>query len=472
MIYEVENIGNTWLLYVSRKMADHELWNFSNALFFVILLIIIAFAVLFGTGIVFDIKKIKENWAAERCSPMIMPFASVFGFNTKENFEFCLGNIFNKFSLPQMGSISTLFSKFTSLLQMIFDTIQSIKNIIASLGGGINVVFQEFTDRISMFFFKLRVSAITMKQLFGRMYAILFSVMYMGLSGITGMTSFTNTFLFSFLNTFCFPGETKIDILGKGLIPIKDIKIGDTIQSSNSKVTATFRFFSKGQPMVKLDSITVSTNHYVLYQGHPVKAGDHPEAIHIGNWNSDEPLYCLNTSDNKIVINNLTFLDYDETSDGDKDTMNFIEGQINSSTVKKDYSFTEYCPAICENTIIKTVNGNKLAKDIKIGDKLVTGGEVVGLIRRVVTELCTLPNNISLTPSTLYWNSNNNKWERIGDVYTTVKCEKELVSFIVVPNSQIELEDGLRIRDYMELCSPDSEMYYSKRLEGYKYKTN
>ena len=42
----------------------------------------------------------------------------------------------------------------------------------------------------------------------------------------------------------------------------------------------------------------------------------------------------------------------------------------------------------------------------------------------------------------------------------------ELVSFIVIPNSQIELEDGLRIRDYMELCSPDSEIHYSKCLES------
>jgi hypothetical protein len=195
---------------------------------------------------------------------------------------------------------------------MIFDTILSIKNVIASLGGGINVIFQEFTDRISMFFFKLRVSAINIKSLFGRMYAILFSVMYMGLSGITGMSSFTNTFLFSFLNTFCFPGETKINIVGKGDIPIKDIKIGDVISAStgtdNSIVTATFRFFSKGQPMVKLGSVTVSTNHYVYYLGKPIKAGNHPLAQKIDDWDSEEPLYCLNTSNNKIPVDNLIFL--------------------------------------------------------------------------------------------------------------------------------------------------------------------
>ena len=449
-------------------MDKHELWSFNNALFVLIFIIIIAFILTFGANKLFDVRNVKNNWAEERCSPLIMPFASIFGFNTKENFEFCMGKIFNTHSMPFFGSIGQMFSHFTGLLTMIFDSISTLRNIIASLGGGINVVFQEFTERISNFFFKLRLSAIHIKTLIGRMYAILFSVMYMGLSGITGITTFTNTFLFSFLNVFCFPGNTLINIEGKGHTQIKDIKIGDIISSSKSKVTATFRFFSKGQPMVRLKNITVSTNHYVMYLGQPIKAGNHPDAIKLSDWNSDEPLYCLNTSDNHILIDNFDFLDYDETSDGDKDTMNFIEGKINSTIIDTEYKFKEYCSAINEETIIKTTDGNKKAKDIKIGDKLVTGGEVVGLIRREVMEVCELENGLITTPSTLYWNSEFNKWERFGERFNFREEHNEMVSFIIVPNSQIELEDGLRVRDYMELCSPDSEIHYSKYLESQK----
>ena len=290
--------------------------------------------------------------------------------------------------------------------------------------------------------------------------------MYMGLSGITGLSSFTNTFLFSFLNVFCFPKNTKINVKGKGLTDIKDIKIGDVLLQTNSIVTATFCLYSKGQAMVKLGPVTVSTNHYVMYLGKPIMAGDHPDAVKLGPWSSDEPLYCLNTSDNKIPVYDLIFLDYDETTDGDKDTMNFVEGRLNSTVVDKNYKFKEYCTAIGENTIIKTLNGNKLAKDIKIGDKLVTGSEVVGLIRREVNEVCKLKNGTIITPATLYWNPDLNKWERFGEKMEIIEMRTELVSFIVIPNSQIELEDGLRIRDYMELCSPDSEIHYSKCLES------
>ncbi len=449
-------------------MAEHELWSFNNALFVVIFTVIIAFILTFGVSKIFDIRNIKKNWAEERCSPMILPFASIFGYNTKENFEFCMGKIFNTHSMPFFGSMGHMFSNFTGLLHNIFDSISSLRNIIASIGGGINVIFQEFTERISNFFFKLRVSAIHIKTLIGRMYAILFSVMYMGLSAITGVTTFTNTFLFTFLNVFCFPGNTLLNVKNKGLIPIKQIKIGDILQNENieSTVTATFRFFSKGQPMVKLGSTIVSTNHYVMYLGQPIKAGDHPDAIKIGDWNSDEPLYCLNTHNNRIPIDNLLFLDYDEISDGDIHTMNFIENRINSTNINKQYPFKEYCAAIHENTIIKTINGNKRAKDIVIGDKLITGGEVIGLIRREVNEICKLQNGLITTPSTLFWNIETNKWQRFGEKIQFIKEHNELISFIVIPNSQIELEDGLRIRDYMELCSPDSELHYTKCLEG------
>ena len=451
-------------------MAEHELWSFNTALFVVILIITITFLLIFGVGRIFDVRNIKKNWATERCKPMIMPFAGLFGYDEKENFEFCLGKVFNTHSMPMFGSMGTMMGHFTGLLQNVFDSIGSLRNTIASLGGGINVIFQEFTERISTFFFRLRVSAIHIKTLIGRMYAIMFSVMYMGLSGITGMTSFTNTFLFSFLNTFCFPGDTLIEVEGKGHIPIRDIKLGDILKQTNSIVTGTFRFYSRGQPMVKLGSTIVSTNHYVMYLGHPIMAEEHPDAIAIGSWESDEPLYCLGTSNNRIPVGKHVFLDYDETDDGDKDTMNYIERRINGN-ISDDglYKFTEYCSAIGENTLIRTQNGTVLAKDIKIGDKLSTGSKVVGLIRKHVSEICTLSDGTIITPSTLIWDKEMNKWNRVGRTIDYKTEEKELVSFIVVPNSQIELENGIRIRDYMELCSPDSEMHYSKALKHYKY---
>lgn len=452
-------------------MTEHELWSFSNALFLIILLIIITLLATFGISKLFDLKKIKANWGEYRCNPTIMPFAAMFGHNTNENFEFCLGKIFNTHAQPYMGSMSSMFSGFTGLLTHMFDSISSLRNIIASIGGGINVIFQEFTERISNFFFKLRMSSIRIKMLMGRMYTIMFAVMYMGFSGITGLTSFTNTFLFSFLNTFCFPGDTQLHVItSDNSLPeyraIKDIKIGDILFPTKNRVTATFRFYSKGQPMVKLGNVIVSTNHYVKYKGFNIKADKHPDAIPYGNWKSDEPLYCLNTHNHIIPIGDYDFLDYDETPEADTETMEYIQNRINST---KDsihtYTFKEYSPGVAEDTLIKTKQGMKLAKDIKIGDKLPTGSEVIGLIRREVSEISKIHDGIKITPSTLVWNTSTNEWKRVGETTDFVYEPIQIISFITIPNSQIELSNNLVIRDYMELCSPDSEMYYSRKLE-------
>jgi hypothetical protein len=70
--------------------------------------------------------------------------------------------------------------------------------------------------------------------------------------------------------------------------------------------------------------------------------------------------------------------------------LNSIQNQINALSIDNKYKFKEYCSAIHEDTLIKTSDGLKRVKDIKIGEKLVTGGEVVGLIRREVNEICKL----------------------------------------------------------------------------------
>lgn len=452
--------------------TSSSLWGFSNAILFIMFVVIVIFGALSFLVSSNSIQSIKGNWADYRCNPLIMPFAGLFGENTSQNFEFCMGKIFSTHSQGPISSILMMFGQFTGLLGSVFSSLSSLRVTLASLGGGINVIFQEFTERISNFFFQLRMTSIRIKMLMGRMYAILFSMMYMGTSALTGLSSFTNTYLFSFLDTFCFPGETEIHVKnthGITRVPIQDIKIGDILMPGNTRVTATFEFYSTGQPMVRIGPALVSTNHYLLHQGKPIFAGEHPNAIPYGPWDSEAHLFCLNTEDHTIPIEYLTFLDYDETSEGDADTLRWIEGRLNAvPSVGKTYPYADANSAINKEANIKTKRGLVAAKDIRIGDELSTGSQVVGLIQREISEFCTLENGVRITPATLYWDDETNQWKRMGEHHAYQTKMDTFLSFVVVPNSQIELENGLRIRDYMELCSPDAEMYYTEILESRK----
>ena len=451
--------------------SKQELWSFQNAFLFVLLLVSFFMTTLFGSRAFFDIKRIKDDWPKHRCTPLIMPFAGFFGHNAKENFEFCMGNIFNMNTQSYLGTFSSIFGRFTGVIQTIFNTLNSLRNVIATLGGGINVIFQEFTERISSFFFRLRVSGIYMKSLFMRMYALLFSVMYLGMSGITGMTSFTNTFLFSFLDTFCFPGDTLIQVQRDGKrqdIPLREVKNGDRL-AGGQRVTGCFQFLARGQPMVRLGSILVSTNHYVAYQGRWVQAGAHPDALPMGGWDSEEPLYCLNTDTHRIPIGDYLFSDYDETSVGDEEAMREVERHINAGRLSKaPFVGTEYGAAVSPATRIQTKRGVLSADEIRLGDVLSTGSTVVGVIHKKVTEYAPRPDGTEWALSTLYWEPLEGRWKRWGEVAkpsSSSSTEKEFCSFVVVPHSQLELEDGTRIRDYMEWCSPDAENAYTRQLE-------
>lgn len=456
-------------------MEGQELWSFQNALLFVILLVVLLVSVIYGSKFAMSIRAIKEDWGNYRCSPLIMPFAGWFGSNAKENFDFCMGKIFTHQSQSYFGSMAMLTTKFNGLLQMVFGSMNSLRNTVASLGGGINVVFQEFTERISMFFFKLRTSSIYLKALFMRMYALLFSVMYMGVSGITGMTSFTNTYLFSFLDTFCFPGNTMISVMREEkmvTIPIREVVLEDRLYPSMDRVTAHFQFYSRGQPMVQLGDIMVSTNHYVYYKGRRIRAGQHPDAISIGQWNSDESLYCLNTDTHHIPLSGYLFMDYDETPEGDEETMQIIEMQLNAGKADSiQYHGKEYGTALSPSTIIRTSSGSCPISDLRIGDTLSTGSTVAGIIRKKVTEYDTLEDGTEITLSTLYWDKQEQRWrrwvQRASDDMKKTREEKEFCSLVVVPNSQIELENGYYVRDYLEWCSPDAELVYSLKLETY-----
>ena len=99
---------------------------------------------------------------------------------------------------------------------------------------------------------------------------------------------------------------------------------------------------------------------------------------------------------------------------------------------------------------------------------LFRSSQVVGLIRREVSEVVTLSDGTRITPATLHWDAEKNEWIRLGEQHHYEKTPCQMVSFVVVPNSQIELENGMRVRDYMEVCSPDSEQHYSAILESTK----
>ena len=78
----------------------------------------------------YSMKDIRSNWAANRCNPVMMPFANYFApkgteVNTADNFSYCIQSLMSSFA-------PTILQPFSYLQSMSVDMMGSINDSLAS----------------------------------------------------------------------------------------------------------------------------------------------------------------------------------------------------------------------------------------------------------------------------------------------------------------------------------------------------
>jgi hypothetical protein len=126
--------------------------------------------------------------------------------------------------------------------------------------------------------------------------------------------------------------------------------------------------------MYNLNGIIISGCHIIKYNNYWIPVRHHPSSIRIHKYY--EPyLYCLNTSTKTIVLNNITFTDWDEIYD---DNLEFILnykaiGTTNNISKMLDKGFSKI-------TKINLLEGQTNMGNVQIGDVLSTRGVVYGIV--------------------------------------------------------------------------------------------
>jgi hypothetical protein len=427
-----------------------------------LLMTLLFIGALVGFSKLMDFNKIKKDWPKYRCRPDVMLMADFYGHDSSENLEYCLKGGFDARASGIIAPFYTYLKSFVEILLTLLQSINSIRMIFATIVGSVTQVFSEFSSRIQALFYRIQMTAIRMKFLMSRVFGIMYAVMFMGMSGIKAGQNFSNTFLFKFLDTFCFPPWTSITLKDGSTKMIKDVVIGDVLEGGE-QVTATFKFAADGQEMVAFPGgVKVSTNHYVNYNGKWIKAIDHPETIEIGPWagGNNQPLICLNTDTHQFTIGRWVFRDYDETSEGDAEAMRKAEEILNGKTPTSTVTNSDM--ACSPLTQIKMKNGLSVpASQLCLGDEL-SHGRVVGIVKKEIEEYCIV-DGTPFAPGTLLWRDTS--WRRASDIVETSVLEPVIFySFVITPSATLETADGIVFRDYVEVHSPDMEASYSAAL--------
>ena len=97
--------------------------------------LLICLILLFSLGALNEISKNFHNY---RCNPLFMPFAGNFGLDPKENFNFCLTNIFNSKAAVVFAPIYNLLGGFSDIVKLVVDVALGIRKLFSNFLFGVN----------------------------------------------------------------------------------------------------------------------------------------------------------------------------------------------------------------------------------------------------------------------------------------------------------------------------------------------
>jgi len=411
-----------------------------SVLLFIIISILIFLAVSY-CFVMINAKPIADDWPNQRCKPNIIPFAGLITHPdgvtateyTSENFTYCIQNILSDIMGAAVAPITFVSNGLLAIANSISGALQAIRAMIDKVRTFAQSIFEEIMGRIMNIMIPLQEIIISFRDLVGKiqgsMTGGLFTLLgsYYTLKSLMGAiaqfiiiiliaiavmvaifwiipftwgVAIANTAIFiaiaipmaiilafmidvlkvktslSIPGIKCFDKNTLFTMNDGTDKIISEIKVGD-ILSDNNEVTAIVKVETKGSSMYFLDGVYVSDSHKIFYYGKWISMYQHPDAIKLAEYN--EPyLYCLNTTNKIIIINELIFSDWDEIDGSD-----FIE--ISNNPLKEinkerdihsflDGGFEELTPIVLNNGEVRNI------KDIDIGDILQNGEKVYGIV--------------------------------------------------------------------------------------------
>jgi len=291
---------------------------------------------------------------------------------TAENFNYCMQNILISISGYALEPITYVTSLLTDTFNELGQAMNLLNSLMASVRTNIGDMTKNTMTRISNVLIPIQKVIIAVRDFMGKTKGIMTGVLYTSLGTYYALQSFLGAvgqllilvlcvmvglilafwvfpftwpfaismtaifisisiplaimliFLSDVLNVqidspippvpsnpnTCFDKDTYLEMNNGTFKKIKDIELGDILYNNNV-VTAKFLLDAKQSVMYQFDNLIVSGSHIVKYYNFWIPVSMHPRFIKIENY-SERLIYCINTSQKIIQINDFTFADWDE----------------------------------------------------------------------------------------------------------------------------------------------------------------
>lgn len=417
------------------KLTYFDQYGGSLVLFIIITLILTILISYFHTMI--NVQPIIDDWPNQRCNPAYLPFAGFItrpeGVSatdyTAQNFTYCTQNILSSITGFAVQPLTLITHSLQSTSNTVQNAIQSIRAMFDKVRSSMQAVSEEIMGRLMNVMMPLMQIIISFKDLTskiqGTMTAGLFTLLggYYTLKALMGAIAqfiisilialavmiavfwavpFTwgaavaNTAIFVAISipmaiilafmvdvlkvspglkmpkVKCFDKDTLLKMNDDSFKKIINIQVGDVL-SNNNVVTAKIKVATEGSTMYYLNNVLVSDSHIVRFNDKWIKVSEHHDAVKCDKY-SEDYLYCLNTSQKFIEINNIVFTDWDEIYDNSLNAI--LKHAFTKESIHKYFN----CGFSANSKIPLKSKEIKYLNKIKINDILENGEKVYGIV--------------------------------------------------------------------------------------------
>jgi len=439
--------------------------KYGGSLWLTLILILVFFVAISYYHVLNNIQPIKSDWLNQRCNPSVMPFAGIinkpddqtaFEF-TASNFNNCIYSILSDIINIFLAPLYYLVNVLTTLMNLIGESLQAVRQVFDSIRTAIGGVSAEIMSRVLSFLIPLQVILIKIRNMFSQAQGIMTAGMFtlIGtydtiIATVTGIVKIVTGILLAlgaiivvlfvipfgfglpfaipllalfitilviaiiiwiidmmilkkFVNPLpgipsCFDGNTILILNNGEKIKMKHIKVGMILEDNN--IVTSFMEMACLDNIYILNNVYCTGDHKVKYNNEWIKVKNNPESKLINK--NYERVYCINTSNKTIKINDTIFGDYDEL---DKNEIDEIKSKC-SKYLPKSFNLGDIHKYLDggfkENTSIEMFDGHSVKiKDVKVNDVLKYGERVVGIVEIKADDLdiknYTLENNENIT---------------------------------------------------------------------------
>jgi len=293
------------------------------------IIIIFIFLVLYVFNlIIVGTQSIKDNWPQYRCQPLVMPFASLFGHNTSQNFSYCIQNIQSNFMDDLLKPVNFNIGILGGITADLTDNLNGVRGFLSGFRFNVTDIFKNIFATMFNIMVEVQRTVVNIKDMIGKLAGILLTTVYVMNGAMLTMTSAWNGPPGGLVRALCFHPETKIKLQNGEIYPMHDLPL-NSILPNGSRVCAVMKISNLDEngefveEMFKVKrAIDSDSSEDILVSGsHLVYDAALQQFVHVKDLSvaaraetNCAVLCCLITTDHTIQIGEWIFHDWEDSN--------------------------------------------------------------------------------------------------------------------------------------------------------------